>query len=101
MGRGRNRSSASRRMTMPNKDDKVAAALTSSRETSWLQSIVRYREGRAWATNAMLCVLGVGLLLFTRQFVAEHDHYTIGYSGCSSSSIGLYAVAVMLVLTQP
>ncbi len=60
-----------------------------------------YREGRAWATNAMLCVVGVGLLLLFRQFLDEHEKFTIGFSGCSGASVGLYAVAVMLVLTQP
>ena len=66
----------------------------------WRQ-LAAYREGRPWATNAMLSVLGVGLLLFTRQFVAEHEKFTIGFSGCSGASISLYAMAVMLVLTQP
>ncbi len=49
----------------------------------------------------MLCVLGLGLLLFTRQFVNESDQFWIGFSGCSGCSVALYAAAVLLVLTQP
>ena len=68
---------------------------------SWMERLAAYRDGRAWATNVMLCVLGVALLLFTRQFVAEHDQFWIGNSGCSGCSVALYAAAVMLALTQP
>jgi hypothetical protein len=52
-------------------------------------------------TNATLCLLGTGLLLLTRQFVSEHDHFTIGFSGCSGWSAWLYITAVIVVLTQP
>lgn len=77
---------------------KKALSLSGVSPQQWLST---HREGRAWATNAMLCVVGLGLLLFARQFVSEGDHFTIGFSGCSGCSVGLYAVAVMLVLTQP
>ena len=60
-----------------------------------------FRRGRAWATNAMLCLLGTGLLLLTRQFVSENGHFTIGFSGCSGWSAWLYIAAVIVVFTQP
>lgn len=49
----------------------------------------------------MLCVLGLGLLLFARQFVVEHDSFSIGFSGCSGASVALYAAAAAVVLSQP
>jgi hypothetical protein len=52
-------------------------------------------------TNVTLCLLGMGLLLLTRQFVAENTHFTIGFSGCSGWSAWLYIAAVIVVLTQP
>jgi len=63
--------------------------------------LAKFREGRAWATNAMLCLLGLGLLLLTRQFVAEQGRFTIGFSGCSGWSAWLYVAAAIVVLTQP
>ncbi len=79
-----------------------AAARTSFRPAGDVsQRLGAYRAGRAWATNAMLFVLGVGLLLFAKQFVAEHETFWIGFSGCSLCSGLLYAAAVALVLTQP
>ena len=68
---------------------------------SFWRQLATYGKGRAWATNAMLCVLGVGLLLFAKQFVAENGHFWLGFSGCSACSAALFAAAVMLVLTQP
>lgn len=61
----------------------------------------RWREGRPWATNAVLCVLGLALLLLTRQFEAEYDHFTIGFSGCSGWSVVVYLAAMLVVFTQP
>ena len=66
-----------------------------------LRRLAGYRDGRASVTNASLVVLGVGLLLFAKQFVAEHDRFWIGFSGCSGGCIALFAAAVMLVLTEP
>jgi len=61
----------------------------------------RWHAGRAWLTNAVLCLLGSGLLAMTRQFVAEHFRYRIGYSGVSGWSDVLFVAAVAIVLTQP
>ena len=61
----------------------------------------RWHAGRAWLTNAVLCALGAGLVGMTRQFVAEHFRYRIGYSGVSGWSDLLFVAAVVIVLTQP
>ncbi len=63
--------------------------------------MIALRDGSAWMTNATLCLLGMGLLLLTRQFVAENTKYAIGFSGCSGWSAWLYVAAVIVVLTQP
>src|SRR5580698_7885357 len=49
----------------------------------------------------MLCVLGTGLVVMARQFVAEHFRFNIGYSGVSGWSDVLFIAAVLIVLTQP
>jgi hypothetical protein len=60
-----------------------------------------WHEGRAWATNLLLCLLGVGLVLLARQFVAEHSQFKIGFSGVSGWSATIFVAAVVVVLTQP
>jgi len=67
----------------------------------WVESM---RAGRPWATNAVLCALGFGLLLLTKEYVFEYTdggHYVIGASGCSGWSVWLYVAAVIVVMTQP
>jgi alpha-1,6-mannosyltransferase len=59
------------------------------------------REGRAWMTNLVLCLLGIALMLLARQFVAESEHFTIGFSGCSGWSALCYIAAIIVILTQP
>jgi hypothetical protein len=62
------------------------------------------RAGRPWATNAALCLLGLGLLLLTKEYVFEYTdggHYVIGASGCSGWSVWLYVAAAIVVMTQP
>ena len=56
---------------------------------------------RAWLTNAILCALGVGLLLMAKQFVSESDHFTIGFSGVSGWSAWMYVASVLVIVTQP
>ena len=60
-----------------------------------------WHEARAWQTNLALLLLGVGLVLFAHQFLAESDEFWIGFSGCSAGSAVLYLVACWLVLTKP
>ena len=60
-----------------------------------------WTEARQWLTNAVLILLGSGLLLLTRQLISEFDHFTIGFSGVSGWSVILYAIAVLVILTQP
>ncbi len=60
-----------------------------------------YREGRAWATNASLILLGLTLIRLTRQFISENDHFTIGNSGAAGWSVVVYMAAVLIILTQP
>ena len=56
---------------------------------------------RPWQTNALLVLIGFGLVLFSRQLLSEFDHFTIGSSGVSGWSAWLYMLAVLLVLSQP
>lgn len=60
-----------------------------------------WTEARQWLTNAVLILLGSGLLLLTRQLIREFNHFTIGFSGVSGWSVILYAIAVLVILTQP
>jgi alpha-1,6-mannosyltransferase len=66
---------------------------------------IQYRQhwssARAWQTNTALVMIGLGLLLLTRQLISEFHHFTIGFSGVSGWSAILYGAAVLLVLTQP
>jgi len=56
---------------------------------------------RAWLTNVALIGLGCGLVWLARQFVVEHTHFAMGFSGVSERSAVLYVAAVAIVLTQP
>jgi alpha-1,6-mannosyltransferase len=58
-------------------------------------------EWRAWVTNALLCVVGVGLVWLARQFVIEADRFELGFSGVSGRAAWLFVAAVIVVLTQP
>jgi hypothetical protein len=60
-----------------------------------------WASARPWITNAVLLLLGAGMLLLARQLVSEHARFTIGFSGVSSWSVILYAAAVVVILTQP
>jgi alpha-1,6-mannosyltransferase len=66
--------------------------------------LARLREGAPWMTNVTLCLLGVGLLLLTREYAWEYGgagHFVIGGSGCSGWSVWLYVAAIVVVMTQP
>jgi alpha-1,6-mannosyltransferase len=65
------------------------------------EELMRWRAGRAWATNVVLCLLGVGLVGLARQFVAEQRRFSIGFSGVSGWSDVLFVAAVIVVVTQP
>lgn len=58
-------------------------------------------HGRPWITNAILVLLGFGLLAFTKQLIVEFHHFTIGFSGVAGWSVILFAVAAATILTQP
>lgn len=55
----------------------------------------------SWITNAILSLLGFGLLAFTRQLIAEFHHFTIGFSGVAGWSVILYALAAAAILKLP
>lgn len=57
-------------------------------------------SGRAWQTNAVLLLIGAGMLALARQLVSEYDHFTIGNSGVSGYSIVLYLAACLIILTS-
>ena len=63
--------------------------------------IADLRAGRAWATNAALCLMGLTLVVLSRQFVSEGDHFTIGFDVCSELSAMVFVAAAVIVLTQP
>src|SRR5277367_592737 len=54
-----------------------------------------------WITNAILALLGFGVLAFTKQLIVEFHHFTIGFSGVAGWSVILYALAVAAILTLP
>jgi hypothetical protein len=65
---------------------------------------MNWRQGRPWATNVALCLIGWGLLLLTKEYIYEYGdgvHYVIGASGCAGWSVWLYVAAVVVVMTQP
>jgi alpha-1,6-mannosyltransferase len=53
-----------------------------------------------WMTNALLCLLGVGLVGLAWQYEQEHVHFWIGFNGVSAWAALLYLVAAAIVLTQ-
>lgn len=65
---------------------------------------MKWREllhGRPWVTNAILALLGFGLIALTKQLIVEFHHFTIGFSGVAGWSVILYALAVTAILTLP
>ena len=60
-----------------------------------------WHHARAWQTNVALILLGLGLLLLTRQLISEYSHFTIGLSGVSSWSVILYVLAIVIIRSQP
>jgi len=62
---------------------------------------LHWAEARPWQTNVALILIGCGLVGFTRQLVSEYGHYTIGFSGVSSSMLVLYLGAVLIFLIKP
>ena len=63
--------------------------------------LLRLSVAQPWQTNAALLLLGILLVLLSRHLVLEYEDYTIGFSGTSGWSIWCYALAALLVLTQP
>lgn len=54
-----------------------------------------------WITNAILLLLGFGLLVLTKQLLIEFHHFTIGFSGVAGWSVILYILAATTILTLP
>jgi len=52
----------------------------------------------ALVTNVLLCLLGVGLMGLSRQFVREHDAFRMGFSGVSGWSATLFVASVLVVM---
>lgn len=65
------------------------------------QVLSRSLQGRAWITNALLSIFGLGLLAFTRQLIVEFHHYMIGFSGVAGWSVILYLLSGLAILTLP
>jgi hypothetical protein len=64
-------------------------------------TVPRWAQTRPWQTNAALIGLGIALIGFTRQFVSESDHFSIGFSGVSSASLVLWLAACAILLALP
>jgi alpha-1,6-mannosyltransferase len=62
---------------------------------------LRWPEIRPWHTNLALLLLGAGLIALSRQFLSEHHHFALGFSGVSGWSALLYIAACAIVLTGP
>ncbi len=56
---------------------------------------------RLWVTNAILSLLGFGLLICTKQLTVEFHHFTIGFSGVAGWSAILFAASAVVILTLP
>jgi alpha-1,6-mannosyltransferase len=61
----------------------------------------RASSGRTAVTNAALLILGTALFGLTRQLTIEFHHFSIGFSAVASWSLLVYALAALVVLTQP
>ena len=59
-----------------------------------------WHSSRAWQTNAVLLLIGAGMLALARELVSEYDHFTIGNSGVSGYSVVLYLAACVVILTS-
>lgn len=66
-----------------------------------METPAHWSELRPWHTNLALGLIGFAMICFTRQMISEHDHFTIGYSGASSSHLVLYFAAVLVFLIKP
>ncbi len=60
-----------------------------------------WSEARPWHTNAALIAIGFAMICFTRQLISEYDHYTMGFSGVSSTQLVFYLGAVSILLLKP
>ncbi len=56
---------------------------------------------RPWMTNAILSLLGFGLLSCTRQLTVEFHHFMFGFSAVAGSSVILFAASAAVILTLP
>ena len=56
---------------------------------------------RPWLTNSLLALLGLAMIGFCRQGVAEINHFVIGFGLVAMSQALLYLVAVWVVLNLP
>jgi alpha-1,6-mannosyltransferase len=66
-----------------------------------LNGLDRGLPAPAWITNAILALLGLGLLALTKQLILEFHHFTIGFSGVAGWSVILFAAAAVAILTLP
>jgi len=61
----------------------------------------RWTDARPWQTNLALIIFGILMIVYTRQLISEADHFTIGFSGVSYSSLVFYLGAVLIILFKP
>lgn len=56
---------------------------------------------RPWQSNLALALIGFFMICLSRQLVSEFNHFTIGFSGTSSSHFVLYLAALLIFLIKP
>lgn len=67
-----------------------------------LQQPKRWFDLQPWHTNAALILIGIGMIGFSRQLIAEYnDGYSIGMSGVSSSQAVLFVAALAIYFFKP
>ena len=59
------------------------------------------KERFPWITNAILFVLGLGLLSLSKQLIVEFHHFKIGFSGVAGWSVVLYLLSALVILKFP
>ena len=60
-----------------------------------------WAKARPWHTNAALGLIGFAMIGYSRQLIAEWEHYNIGYDHVSSMQMLLYVGAILVLLLKP
>ena len=61
----------------------------------------RWFDFHPWQTNAVLIVIGVAMIGFTRQLINESNFYYMGFDHVSGSQAFLYIAALLVYFVKP